>query len=106
MQSLTLLGVDTIDQYQLNVPAPDVPFLDRSGALIDLHHEGKIRWIGISNVSVEEIEAARAIGAHECYGKRTSASICDCPLLQCLPISLSSTKIGLPMLAITRNMPP
>jgi len=60
-QSLTALGVDTIDLYQLNVPDPDVPFLDSVGALVDLHKEGKIRWIGISNVTVEQIETARAL---------------------------------------------
>ena len=61
-QSLKSLGVDTIDLYQLNVPDPDVPLLDSVGALVDLHQEGKIRWIGISNVTVEQIEAARALG--------------------------------------------
>jgi aryl-alcohol dehydrogenase-like predicted oxidoreductase len=61
-RSLVALGVDRIDLYQLNTPDPDVPFLDSVGALVDLHHEGKIRWIGISNVTVEQIEAARALG--------------------------------------------
>jgi len=61
-RSLKALGADRIDLYQLNYPDPDVPFLESVGALVDLHHEGKIRWIGISNVTVEQIEAARALG--------------------------------------------
>jgi len=61
-RSLAALGVDRIDLYQLNYPDPNVPFLDSVRALVDLHHEGKIRWIGISNVSVEQIEDARALG--------------------------------------------
>ncbi|MGD8727700.1 MAG: aldo/keto reductase [Gemmatimonadales bacterium] len=58
-KSLQALDVECIDLYQLHAPDPEVPYEDSVGALADLQHEGKIRWIGLSNVSVEQIEAAR-----------------------------------------------
>jgi aryl-alcohol dehydrogenase-like predicted oxidoreductase len=60
-RSLTALGVDRIDLYQLHAPDPGVPFAESVGALAELQDAGKILWIGLSNVSVEEIEAARAM---------------------------------------------
>jgi len=60
-QSLRALGVDRIDLYQLHAPDPAVPFADSFGALKDLQTEGKVRWIGLSNVSVREIAEARRI---------------------------------------------
>lgn len=60
-RSLAALGVEQIALYQLHAPDPAVPFADSVGALADLRREGKIRWVGLSNVSVREIEAAAAI---------------------------------------------
>ena len=60
-RSLRALGVDQIDLYQLHVPDPRVPLADSVGALADLHREGKVRWVGLSNVSVEEINEAERI---------------------------------------------
>jgi aryl-alcohol dehydrogenase-like predicted oxidoreductase len=57
-RSLEALGVDRIDLYQLHAPDPVVPFADSVGALADLRSQGKIRWIGLSNVSVDEIKTA------------------------------------------------
>lgn len=57
--SLLALGVDCIDLYQLHAPDPAVPFADSVGALADLQQAGKIRWIGLSNVSVDQIEEAQ-----------------------------------------------
>ena len=59
--SLTSLGVDQIDLYQLHSPDPQVPFAESVGALADLRHEGKIRWVGLSNVSVAQIGEAETI---------------------------------------------
>src|ERR671937_284159 len=59
--SLRRLKLDRIDLYQLHSPDSRVPFEDSVGALKGLQDEGKIRHIGISNVSVEELERARAI---------------------------------------------
>lgn len=60
-RSLTALGRDTIDLYQLHAPDSRVPFPDSVGALADLRREGKIRLVGLSNVTVAEIKAAEAI---------------------------------------------
>lgn len=59
--SLRRLRVDCIDVYQLHAPDPDVPYEDSVGALADLQREGKIRHAGVSNVSVELLERARAV---------------------------------------------
>ena len=54
--SLRRLKVDRIDVYQHHRPDPDVPYAESIGALKELQDEGKIRWIGISNASVEHLE--------------------------------------------------
>lgn len=59
--SLLALGVERIDLYQLHARDPAVPFADSIGALADLQREGKIRWVGLSNVSVADIDAARKL---------------------------------------------
>ena len=59
--SLTRLRLDCIDLYQLHAPDPKVPFADSVGALADGQKSGKIRHVGISNVSVSELEEARRI---------------------------------------------
>lgn len=59
--SLKALGVHCIDLYQLHAPDSDVPFEESVGALARLQERGKIRHIGLSNVSVEEIKAGAAI---------------------------------------------
>ena len=59
--SLRRLKLDRIDLYQLHSPDPNVPYEDSVGALKELQDEGKIRHIGVSNVSVEELEEARGI---------------------------------------------
>jgi aryl-alcohol dehydrogenase-like predicted oxidoreductase len=60
-RSLRALGVDHIAFYQLHAPDPEVPFEESVGALADLRREGKIRWAGLSNVSVAQIRVAEAI---------------------------------------------
>ncbi len=60
-RSLTALGVDRIDLYQFHAPDPDVSFEDSVGAFADLQREGKVRWVGLSNVSVAEIKQAQQI---------------------------------------------
>jgi hypothetical protein len=53
------LGVDAIDLYQLHRPDPDVPFETSVQALAELKDDGVIRHVGLSNVSVDQLEAAR-----------------------------------------------
>ncbi len=60
-RSLRALGVDRIDVYQLHAPDAAVPLEESVGAMADLQRAGKVRWLGLSNVSVDEIERARAI---------------------------------------------
>jgi pyridoxine 4-dehydrogenase len=59
--SLRRLRVDRIDLYQLHSPDPKVPLEESIGALAELQREGKIRHIGVSNVSVDELERAREL---------------------------------------------
>jgi len=57
-RSLKALETERIDLYQLHAPDPEVPFTESVGALVELQRAGKIRWIGVSNVTVADIEAA------------------------------------------------
>jgi len=59
--SLRALGVETIDLYQLHAPDNRVPFAESVGALADLHAAGKVRHVGLSNVSAAQIREAQAI---------------------------------------------
>jgi aryl-alcohol dehydrogenase-like predicted oxidoreductase len=59
--SLRRLRLERIDLYQLHAPDPNVPLEDSLGALKELQDEGKIRHIGVSNVSVEELRRAHAV---------------------------------------------
>ena len=60
-KSLRLLGLERIELFQLHRIDPGVPLADQLGALVELQAEGKIGRIGLSQVSVAEIHAARAI---------------------------------------------
>jgi pyridoxine 4-dehydrogenase len=60
-KSLARLKVDCIDLYQIHVPDPDVPYADTVGAFVDLQKEGKVRHIGVSNVSPEQLALARSL---------------------------------------------
>lgn len=59
--SLRWLGLERIDLYQLHRIDPKVPLEDQIGELKKLQDEGKIRHIGLSEVSVDEVEAAQKI---------------------------------------------
>jgi pyridoxine 4-dehydrogenase len=59
--SLRRLRLDAIDVYQLHRPDPKVPYEESVGTLKELRDEGKIRHVGVSNVTVEELERARSI---------------------------------------------
>ncbi|NDJ25568.1 aldo/keto reductase [Nostoc sp. B(2019)] len=61
--SLQRLKVDRIDLYQLHRPDPNVPFAESVEALAELQREGKIRHIGLSNVTLTELEEAQKIVA-------------------------------------------
>jgi pyridoxine 4-dehydrogenase len=59
--SLRRLKLERIDLYQLHAPDPEVPYEESVGALKELQDEGKIRHVGISNVSVEQLGQARGL---------------------------------------------
>jgi aryl-alcohol dehydrogenase-like predicted oxidoreductase len=59
--SLRRLGLEQIPLFQLHRIDPQVPLEDQVGELAALQSEGKIRFIGLSNVSVDQIKAARAL---------------------------------------------
>jgi pyridoxine 4-dehydrogenase len=60
-ESLRRLRVDTIDLWQLHEPDPAVPLDEQVGAIRELRDEGKVRFVGVSNVSVEELRRAREL---------------------------------------------
>src|SRR3954463_9001071 len=59
--SLQRLKLERIDLYQLHAPDPKVPFADQVGTLAAFQREGKVRHVGLSNVSVKQLEEARQI---------------------------------------------
>jgi len=59
--SLRRLRLDQIDLYQLHRPDPRVPYVDSIGALAELKDEGKIRHLGVSNVSEDQLREAQQI---------------------------------------------
>jgi pyridoxine 4-dehydrogenase len=59
--SLRRLGVERIDLLQLHRPDPQVPLADQVGELKKLQDEGKIAAVGVSNVTIEQLEAARKV---------------------------------------------
>jgi pyridoxine 4-dehydrogenase len=59
--SLRRLGVERIDLFQLHRIDPKFPMEDQLGELLAMQQEGKIRHIGLSEVSVDQLEAARKI---------------------------------------------
>jgi len=59
--SLKRLKLERIDLYQLHAPDPKVPLAESVGALAQFRKEGKIRHVGLSNVSVRQLEQAQKI---------------------------------------------
>ena len=61
-RSLALLRSERIDLLQLHTLDPAVPVEESVGAMVELQAEGKVRMLGVSNVGVEELARARAVG--------------------------------------------
>jgi aryl-alcohol dehydrogenase-like predicted oxidoreductase len=59
--SLRRLGLEVIDLYQVHWPKPDEEVEEAWGVMADLKKEGKVRWIGVSNFNVEQMERAMKI---------------------------------------------
>jgi aryl-alcohol dehydrogenase-like predicted oxidoreductase len=60
-QSLLRLRTDYIDIYQVHWPDPLVPIEETADAMLELYQQGKIRAIGVSNFSVEQMERFRRV---------------------------------------------
>jgi pyridoxine 4-dehydrogenase len=82
-KSLRRLRVDTIDLYQVHVPDPNVPYDETIGAFVELQQAGKVRHIGISNVTAGQLAFAqtlcKVVSVQNRYnaGDRTSDDVLD-----------------------------
>lgn len=92
--SLKRLRLERIDLYQFHAPDPDVPFVESVGALAEMRRAGKIRHIGVSNVSVAQLQSARSIApivsVQNAYNLRNQSSedvlaACECFGIAFLP---------------------
>ncbi len=59
--SLQRLRLEQIDLYQFHRPDPNVPFEESVGAIAQMREEGKIRHVGLSNVTLDELARAQTI---------------------------------------------
>jgi aryl-alcohol dehydrogenase-like predicted oxidoreductase len=59
--SLRALETDRIDLYQFHRPDPNVPYAESVGTFKELQDEGKVRWVGLSNATVAQLEEALGI---------------------------------------------
>jgi aryl-alcohol dehydrogenase-like predicted oxidoreductase len=71
--SLRRLRTDVIDVYQMHAPDPSTPVEETLGVLDELVREGKVRWIGSSNFSGEQIEAAEEVARGAGFHRFVSA---------------------------------
>jgi aryl-alcohol dehydrogenase-like predicted oxidoreductase len=71
--SLRRLRTDVIDVYQMHQPDPLTPIEETLGALNDLVAQGKVRWIGSSNFSADQIEAAEEVSRGAGFHRFVSA---------------------------------
>lgn len=80
--SLKALKRDCIELYYLHGPDPKVPFSESLSALVDLQKEGKIKNIGIANVSLEQIKLATTLGSITAVQNRLNP-FCKADLIRC-----------------------
>jgi aryl-alcohol dehydrogenase-like predicted oxidoreductase len=71
--SLRRLRTDTIDVYQMHEPDPETPIEQTLGALNELVQEGKVRFIGSSNYSAEQIEEADRVARERSLARFVAA---------------------------------
>jgi diketogulonate reductase-like aldo/keto reductase len=76
--SLLRLGTDTIDLLQLHHPNPEIPIEEPMGALSDLIDQGKVRYVGVSNFSVGQLQDARkALGRYPIVSNQVRYNLID-----------------------------
>jgi len=57
-EALHRLQTEVIDIYQVHYPSPRIPIAETIGAMKEIQEAGKIRWIGVSNFSLEQMQQA------------------------------------------------
>jgi pyridoxine 4-dehydrogenase len=99
--SLRRLRLDRIDLYQLHTVDPDVPLEESVGALAELQAEGKVRQIGLCNVSTEQLARARRIvpiaSVQNCY------SLIDRALDDVIEVCESDQVVFIPWMPLARG---
>ena len=76
--SLVRLGIDTIDLLQLHYPNPAIPMEETVGALTGLIVAGKVKYAGVSNFSVAQLQAAqKAAGRHGIVSNQVRYNLID-----------------------------
>jgi aryl-alcohol dehydrogenase-like predicted oxidoreductase len=82
-ESLRRLRTDTIDLYYLHKPDPETPLEEGLGVINEYRERGAIQYVGVSNVSVDQIEQARevapiaAVQNHYSLSERTHDDVVD-----------------------------
>jgi len=77
-RSLRRLKTDYIDLYQVHWANPDIPIEESMGAMKDLVIDGKVRYVGVSNFSVQQTETARlALGSVPLVSNQVLYSLFD-----------------------------
>ena len=75
--SLRELSIDYIDLYQLHKPSPDIPIDETMSAIDKLVDEGKVRYVGVSNFSVAQLEAAQSVSRNGIVSNQVRYSLGD-----------------------------
>ena len=75
--SLRLMGVDVIDLYQIHWPNQSVPIRETMRALEELVDRGTVKYIGVSNFSVEQLEVAQAASENKIVSNQVRYSVVD-----------------------------
>src|SRR5215472_12179645 len=103
--SLRRLKLDQIPLYQLHRPDPKVPYAESVGALVELKSEGKIRHIGVSNVSESQLREAQRLTPVASIQNRYNVSdrssepiidLCDQEMIAFLPWAPIQDGDGMP----------
>ncbi len=76
-KSLARLGIDAIDLYQIHRPNPKVPISETMAALDALVDAGKVKFIGVSNFSVAQFEAAQAVVKNRIVSNQVRYNLVD-----------------------------
>jgi aryl-alcohol dehydrogenase-like predicted oxidoreductase len=107
--SLKRLGTDIIDLYQIHMPDPSTPIAETLGAMNELVTEGKVRLIGCSNFSADQLreaaETARAMGLKSFVTAQNEWSLLDRDIEAELVPACTETGAGiLPFYPLARGL--